>query len=126
MGGPECTQSFSTTLDLGVQFLFEEAASVVVLDIGAAANLACFRLLAHRNRILEREGFLRVPTYPAGARFKFGDGRLGEVRHAADSQWELRECSRLICQRFRVKVLWEHWAAAGFLSRYFDSSEAGC
>ena len=27
---------------------------------------------------------LRVSTYPAGARFKFGDGRLGGVRLAAD------------------------------------------
>ena len=29
-------------------------------------------------------GFLRVRPYPAIARFKFGDGRVGEVKYAAD------------------------------------------
>ena len=67
--------------DEGIQFSFEKADSVVVPESG---NLARFRGLARRNRILERRGFLRVSTYPACARFKFGDGRLGEARHAAD------------------------------------------
>ena len=57
---------------------------VAVLDAGAAANLVCFRLLGHHNRILGRNGFPRVPTYPARVRFTFAYGRLGEVRHAAD------------------------------------------
>ena len=55
------------------------------LDNGAAANVVCLRWLEHHNRVLQRKGFLLVATYPAFARFKFGDGRLGEVRRAADA-----------------------------------------
>ena len=44
-GGPTCEQSFSTTLDLGGQILFREAECVVVIETGAAANLACPRRL---------------------------------------------------------------------------------
>ena len=67
----------------GGAFVISQEYSVVVLDTGAAANLVCFRSLAHHNRILERRGIPRVTTYPSQARFRFGDGRLGEVRHAA-------------------------------------------
>ena len=55
-----------------------------VLDVGAAAYSVCFRRLVGHNRILQREGFRPVSTYPTSARFKFGDGRLGEIRQAAD------------------------------------------
>ena len=82
--GPACEQSYRATLDRGSQFLFVEEASVAVLHTGAAANLACFRRLARRNRILDRKGPLRVSTCPACARIKFGIGRAGEVRRAAD------------------------------------------
>ena len=58
--------------------------SVVVLDTGATANLVCFRWLGHHNTLLEQQGLPRVPTYPAQARFKFGDGRTGDVCFAAD------------------------------------------
>ena len=58
--------------------------SVVVLDTGATANLVCFSWLAHHNRILERRGIPRVSTYPSKARFRFANGRLGDVRQAAD------------------------------------------
>ena len=57
----------------------------MALGAGATANLACFRCLAHHDCILEKAGVSRVSTYPPCARFKFGDGRLGEVRHFADS-----------------------------------------
>ena len=57
---------------------------MVVLDTGATANFARFSLLAHHNSILEKHGFPRVATYPSNAKFRRGDGRLGEVRHAAD------------------------------------------
>ena len=68
-GSPECEQSPSTTLDLGIQFLFEDADSVVLLDDVATANLACFLWLAHYTRILGRKGYLRASTYPLCARF---------------------------------------------------------
>ena len=53
---------------------------MAVLETGATANVASFRLLEH----FAVEGCRRVTTYPAPARFKFGDGRLGEVRRATD------------------------------------------
>ena len=40
-GNGHCGLSFSTTLDLGGQFLWMGEDSVVVLDTGAAANSAC-------------------------------------------------------------------------------------
>ena len=57
---------------------------MVVLDTGDAANLVCFRRLPPHYRLLEKYGFQRVSIYPSKARFRFGDGRLGEVRPAAD------------------------------------------
>ena len=83
-GGPMGKQSFPTTLDLDCMFVFAEADSVAAFGAGANAHFACSRLLERRNRILERTGLLRVSTYPACARFRFGGGRLGAVRHTAD------------------------------------------
>ena len=58
--------------------------SAVSLDAGAAANLVRFRWLAHHSRLQGREECRQVSTYPLSARFRFGNGRLGEVRRAAD------------------------------------------
>ena len=58
--------------------------TAVVSDTGATANIVCFSWLAHRNRIVEQRGIPRVTTYPAKARTRIGDGRLGGVRHTAD------------------------------------------
>ena len=77
-------QPFSTPLDSGCQLVCMRDDSVVVLDTGAAANLVCFRWLSHQSSLLERKGFPRVLTYPAQARFKFGDGRAGNVCFASD------------------------------------------
>ena len=71
-------------MDAGGLFLVSEKGSVVVLDTGATANLVCFRCLDHHNRLAERHGFRRVSTYPQKARFRLGDGRVGNVRHAVD------------------------------------------
>ena len=57
---------------------------MIVLDTGATANLVCFSWLARLNRILKRRGIPRAATHPSRARSRFGDGRLEEVRHAAD------------------------------------------
>ena len=57
---------------------------MVVSETGATANLARFRWLEHRNRFLEGEGYQKVSTYRSSARFRFGDVRLGGVRHAVD------------------------------------------
>ena len=73
-----------STIDLGGEFVVSPASSVVVLDTGATANLVCRQWLANHNRFLERQGIEKAHLYPADARFKFGDGRIGEVRYAAD------------------------------------------
>ena len=77
-------QSFATTLDAGGLFSVSGSDSVVVLDTSHTANLARCRSLEHHNRILQRKGYLRVTTRPASARFRFGDGRPGGVRRAAE------------------------------------------
>ena len=56
----------------------------MVLDTGAAVNLARFRWLGNHYLLSNKRGFPRVSTYRACARFKFGDGPLGAVRVAAD------------------------------------------
>ena len=54
------------------------------MDTGDTASLVRFRWLEHPYRIFERRGYREVSTYPLHARSRFGDGCLGEVRHAAD------------------------------------------
>ena len=58
--------------------------SVVVFDAGATANLICFKWLDNRHLFLQNLGFPKVMPYSTSARLKFGGGRVGEVRHAAD------------------------------------------
>ena len=77
-------QSFAAPIDMGDLFLVSQADSVAVLDTGATANLVRASWLARHNRIVEGYGIPRAPTYPSTARFVIGDGRLGEVSHAAD------------------------------------------
>ena len=36
------------------------------------------RVLGNHNSLLEKQGLPRISTYPASARFTFGDGRLGD------------------------------------------------
>ena len=58
--------------------------SFVIPDTGATAKLVCFWSLTHRNSLLGETGLLGFATYPAQATSKFGDGRMGDVRFAAD------------------------------------------
>ena len=60
-----------------------EEDSVFARDTRATASMACFRRLEQHNRHLGRNRLRRVPAYPSKAGFRFGDGRLGDVRHAA-------------------------------------------
>ena len=71
-------------MGMGGLFLVSREESVVVLNTGATANIASIRWLARHSRILGNYGAPRVTTYSSKARCRFGDGRLGEVRHAAD------------------------------------------
>ena len=88
IGGGEtegkCEQSFATSMDAGDLFLVSQDDSVVASALGATADIVCFSWLARHNRNLGRRGIPRVATYPSRERFRFGDGRLGEVRYAAD------------------------------------------
>ena len=83
-GGAACEQSSPTSLDLCDQFMLAAADSVVVLDAGPTASNLVFRWLGRHRRMLERQCFPPVSTFLAYARFKFGNGRRGEVRRAAD------------------------------------------
>lgn len=76
--------SFVTSLSKGRPILYAHNDSVVIMDTGATANLVCFNWLSHHKYLLARRGLPKVDSYPAHAMFKFGDGRLGEVCHAAD------------------------------------------
>lgn len=57
---------------------------MAVLDSGATANSARFKWLGSRASVLKEFGVPRAQAYPAGAKYKFGNGRLGEVRNATD------------------------------------------
>ena len=83
-GNGQCEQSFSTALEACSQLVCTREESVGILDAGATANLVCFRRLRHHNSMMGQVGLPRVSTYPAPARFKFGDGRMGNVKFAAD------------------------------------------
>ena len=77
-------RSFTTFLKVGRPVFYAQNESVVILDTGATANLVCFQWLRHHNELLAQRGLPKVAIYPAHALFKFGDGRTGEVCHAAD------------------------------------------
>ena len=94
-------QSFSTTSDPSGQFSAMGAHCVAPTlaapDTGATAKLICFKWSGHHSSISKKREIARAQPYPAHARFKFGDGRLGVVRHAVDipagncwRSWETR------------------------------------
>ena len=57
---------------------------MVALDTGATANLVSFERLENHKSIVGKRGLRRKSSHTASARFKFGDGRRGEVRYAAE------------------------------------------
>ena len=82
----KCEQSFAVEKDLGGVPMASKVECVAVLDTGATANLVRLKWLANHKSHLQKTGLPKVNTYPAAARIKFGDGRIGEVRPAADIQ----------------------------------------
>ena len=84
-GGPDRSpeQSFSTTLEIGGQFVVSHSDSVVALDTWATTALVCFRWPVNHNLFLQKLGLQKVLPYSAAARFKYGDGRVCEVKNAA-------------------------------------------
>ena len=76
--------SFPATLELGGRFATAQSESAVALDTGATANLVCYKWPETRNSFSGKRGFAKAAPYPSSARFKFGDGRVGVVGHAAD------------------------------------------
>ena len=76
-----CAQSFSATSDLSGQFSAADADSVMVLGAGATANLVCLNGWA--AAILCR-GIPSAKPFRARARFKFGNGRLCDLRFWSD------------------------------------------
>ena len=69
----------------GGHFFCTGGDSVVALETGATANIACFRQSGNRILLSGKRGLPRESTYPACARFEFGNSRRGEVRYAADT-----------------------------------------
>ena len=65
---------------------------MAVLDTGAAANLACYKWLDTHNSVLERRGLEKAVPYSSNARFNFGDGRIGDVKHATDIEVGIARC----------------------------------
>ena len=84
--GPARTrvQSFSTAMELGRLFLASPSESAVALGAGATADLVCRKWLANHNAILGKQVLGTAVPYPSSARYKFGDGRIGEVEHESD------------------------------------------
>ena len=85
-------QSFSATMEVGGQISAPQSESAVVLDTGAAANLVCYNWLDNHNLFLGLQGLVKAVPYPSNARFEFGDGRIGEVKHVADIKVGIAGC----------------------------------
>ena len=68
--GPErrYEHSFSTTLEIGGQFVCARGDSVVALGASATANLACSKWLENHKSYVQKMGFPKVIPYPATAR----------------------------------------------------------
>ena len=79
----ELGQSLSTTADVEGFPLVSDSVCVAALETGASADLARFRWHEYHNRILERTGYQKVPTFPSSAQFRFGNGHPRETRNAA-------------------------------------------
>ena len=77
-------RSFPANLKMGTHFVCARDDCVVVLDTGATANSVCFRRLRNRNSCLRKIGPPKVASCTTMAELKFGDGRVGAVRRAAD------------------------------------------
>ena len=56
---------------------------MAAFDSGATAHSVCFRWFERHKRLLVKEERQKISAFPASALFRFGDGRLGEARHAA-------------------------------------------
>ena len=69
---------------MGGQFVCVYDDSAVVLHTGAPANLVCFNCLENHNSHLQQVGIPPKMVHSTTARFKFGNGRIGEARYAAD------------------------------------------
>ena len=70
-----------------------QSESAVVLDTGATANLVCYKWLENHNLFLGKQGLAEAVPYPSAARFKFGGGGIGEVKHAADTKVGIAGCA---------------------------------
>ena len=80
-------------MEAGGQFAAPSSESVVALGIGATANLVCRKWLENHNPFLDKRGLEKAVPYPSTARFKFGDGKIGEVQHAADIKVDVAGCT---------------------------------
>ena len=87
-GGPERSLEQSFLRDLRDWW----AICGLALETGAAADLVCHKWIANHNLFLQKLGLPKMLSYSAAARFKFGDGRVGEVKRAADIEVGIPGC----------------------------------
>ena len=80
----KCEQSSPTASDVAGLFLVSDEGSLAALDTGATADSVYCWWLQRQNRLLGKKGRQKVSTCPSSARGRFRDGRLDDVRHAAD------------------------------------------
>ena len=71
-------------MELGGQLAASQSESAVVLETGTTADLVCYKRLGNRHLFSGKQGFAEAAPYTSAAQFKFGDGRIGEVKRAAD------------------------------------------
>ena len=90
--GRQYTHSFSATLEIGGQLVCVRDDSVVALDTGATTNFVRLKRLDNRDSYEQKMRPPKVIPLPTRARSIFGDGRVGEVRYAADIKVGIAGC----------------------------------
>ena len=85
-------QSFPTAMESGGEFLAPPSEGAVALGAGATANLVRHKWLANQNVISGKQVLEKAVPYSFSVRFKFGDGRIGEVQHESDIEVGIAGC----------------------------------
>ena len=98
----------------GGQFSASQSDSVVALGTGATANLVCYKWFANHNLYSGRRELEKAVPHPSSARFKFGDGRIGGVKHAADNRVGIAGCKGA-CAAFLLDAEIPAWLRKGAL-----------
>lgn len=83
---------FSISAETFPDLSVSDAESAAALNTGVTANLARFKWLRRRAAVLARFGIPIPRPYPTCAICKFENGRMGDVRFAADAPVRIAGC----------------------------------